>query len=266
MAVYVFSDIHGHLAPLKRAFDQIDLTDDDRIYCLGDMIDRGPDPVGVIKFVRSLPNVTVLQGNHEDLMLAYATHPFNEEHAMNWRINGGTVTASQFAEMDPDEIDDILAWIRSLPRWAYTQVNKRFYIFVHAGIRPHVIETPKNWTDESIRTFMEAQEDEDLVWIREDFWSEPTGLIGEDGKGPIVVAGHTPTPYLIAMTNDINRSVKNSDGFAQMVQVGAQSNVAGVPDRFDIDSAAAGGPGFGQVTILRLDDGKEFVEPILDGE
>lgn len=41
----------------------------DRFFCLGDMIDRGPDPLGVIAVTRALPNVYVLKGNHEDLML-----------------------------------------------------------------------------------------------------------------------------------------------------------------------------------------------------
>jgi serine/threonine protein phosphatase 1 len=40
----------------------------------------------------------------------------------------------------------------------------------------------------------------------------------------------------------------------------------GVYDKWDIDSGCAGGPGFGQVTIIRLDDGAEFREPIAEGE
>ena len=56
MAIYVTSDAHGHVRALDEALSKISLTSDDTLYVLGDMIDRGPDPVGVIKLVRSLPN------------------------------------------------------------------------------------------------------------------------------------------------------------------------------------------------------------------
>ena len=111
-----------------------------------------------------------------------------------------------------------------------------------------------------------VQSADDLLWIRDEFWSVPTGLLDERGEGPIVVAGHTPTPYLVSMTNEFDRPVRNSDGIAQMVRVGACDATGGVADRWDIDSGAAGGAGFGQVTMIRLDDGEEFAEPIRDGE
>lgn len=69
MAIYVTSDAHGHVRALDEALSKISLTSDDTLYVLGDMIDRGPDPVGVIKLVRSLPNARVLKGNHEQIML-----------------------------------------------------------------------------------------------------------------------------------------------------------------------------------------------------
>ena len=63
MAIYVTSDAHGHVCALDEALSKISLTSDDTLYVLGDMIDRGPDPVGVINLVRSLPNARVLKGN-----------------------------------------------------------------------------------------------------------------------------------------------------------------------------------------------------------
>lgn len=69
MAIYVTSDAHGHVRALDEALSKISLTSDDTLYVLGDMIDRGPDPVGVINLVRSLPNSRVLKGNHEQIML-----------------------------------------------------------------------------------------------------------------------------------------------------------------------------------------------------
>ena len=47
MAIYVTSDAHGHVRALDEALSKISLASDDTLYVLGDMIDRGPDPVGV---------------------------------------------------------------------------------------------------------------------------------------------------------------------------------------------------------------------------
>ena len=80
------------------------------------------------------------------------------------------------------------------------------------------------------------------------------------GSGPIVVAGHTPTPYLERMAFSLDRSPVNEEGLARMVRVGEEQ------DRWDIDCGAAGGCGYGQVLMLRLEDGEEFYEPVLEGE
>ena len=91
MATYVFSDVHGHRAPLERLLERVSPTDDDRIFMLGDMVDRGPDPVGVLKVCRGLKNAQVLMGNHEDLMMAYFQSG-DEMAALNWGINGSETT------------------------------------------------------------------------------------------------------------------------------------------------------------------------------
>ncbi len=61
MASYVFSDIHGHVEPLRRALERINPTESDVFYCLGDMIDRGPSSLATIKTPRA-SNCTVLMG------------------------------------------------------------------------------------------------------------------------------------------------------------------------------------------------------------
>ena len=69
MAVYVTSDAHGHVRALDEVLERVSLGAGDELYVLGDLIDRGPDPLGVVSLVRSLPNAHVLLGNHEDLMM-----------------------------------------------------------------------------------------------------------------------------------------------------------------------------------------------------
>lgn len=257
MSTYVFSDVHGHRATLERVLDRLSPAQDDRFFCLGDMIDRGPDPVGVLRTCRGLPNATVLMGNHEDLMISCLSAPEDMLAAMNWGMNGGAATSEGLAEMDADEANELVDWIRGLPRWAQTVVGERRYLLVHAGVRLSA-PVPEAWDDAAVAAYLDAQDGEDLSWIREDFWGAPAGLSGEDGSGPVVVAGHTPTPYLERMASGLDRPAVGEDGLARMVRVG--------DDRWDVDCCAAGGAGLGQVLVLRLDDGEEFYEPVREGE
>lgn len=266
MATYVFSDVHGHVAPLKRLLERVSPSETDRVICLGDMVDRGPDPVAVMRAVRSIPNVTVLLGNHEDLMLSFYDDPEDSMAVLNWGINGCLTTVQGMRELPDDEREELLDWVRELPQWAVGTVGDRDYIFVHAGIRPFEIEGALEWSSEMLEYVMGMQAEEDLVWIREEFWGFPTGLIGADGKGPIVIAGHTPTFYLEHLGVQLDRPARSESGLCQMVRVGASDETGGVADKWAIDCGCAGGPGVGQLLMLRLDDGQEFYEPVLEGE
>ena len=88
MATYIFSDVHGHAEPLRRLLNRIAPSDDDRFFCLGDMVDRGPAPLDVVELVRTLPNVTALMGNHEDLMLGWIHDQSNYMSLADWTLNG----------------------------------------------------------------------------------------------------------------------------------------------------------------------------------
>lgn len=123
-STYVISDVHGHLADLRQRLLDGGLVDaEDRwvggeaeLWVLGDLTDRGPDGIGVIRFVRSLldqapEQVHVLMGNHEALMLGEKLFP-GSKFAEVWQINGGR-------RSDQDGLtDDDVAWLRALPAMA----------------------------------------------------------------------------------------------------------------------------------------------------
>jgi hypothetical protein len=118
---FVISDVHGHLADLRTNLVQAELLDDDdqwvggdaQLWVLGDLVDRGPHGIGVIRLVRSLQEqapeqVHVLMGNHESLMLGVHLFP-RTRFSEVWLINGGLAT-DQAALTDDD-----VAWLRTLP-------------------------------------------------------------------------------------------------------------------------------------------------------
>lgn len=266
MSTYVFSDVHGHLAPLDRLLERIAPGEGDSLFMLGDMIDRGPDPVGVMRCCRDLPGCTVLMGNHEDLLLSCLEQSDDPIRQYNWQTNGAASTQAGLDGLDEASRTELLGWVEQLPVCAITQVGERPYILVHAGIRADGLSPRESWDAQALLDLLDRQLVDDLLWIREDFWGRPTNLLDEAGRGPIVIAGHTPTAYLDGMADLPERPSRADDGLCQMVRVGACEATGGVSDRWDIDCGAAGGAGFGKVCMLRLDDGMEFYEPVREGE
>lgn len=68
MKVAIFSDVHGNLIALERF---IHATQDvvDAYVCLGDVVNYGPWNDECLDIIRQLPNITMLEGNHERLFL-----------------------------------------------------------------------------------------------------------------------------------------------------------------------------------------------------
>ncbi|HET7387529.1 MAG TPA: metallophosphoesterase family protein [Nocardioidaceae bacterium] len=120
-SLFVVSDIHGHLddlrASLRRAglIDDADAWtgDDAQLWVLGDLTDRGPDGIGVLRLLRALQqqapgSVHVLMGNHEALLVGRKLFP-DSRFGEVWEINGGLTS-----DQDALEAEDI-AWVRGLP-------------------------------------------------------------------------------------------------------------------------------------------------------
>lgn len=120
-AVWAVSDVHGHLDDLVAGLREVGLVDGDgawsgaeaELWVLGDLLDRGPDGLAVVGFLRNLQRqaparVHVLLGNHEVLTLAKWLFPDGVFDPV-WRRNGG-IPADQAGLT----LDDI-SWLRSLP-------------------------------------------------------------------------------------------------------------------------------------------------------
>ena len=168
----------------------------------------------------------------------------------------------------------------TLPLYAVAETDERPYLLVHAGIqteaaRAFLLEHGVDCADgagavdadrELLQQMLAVQSSDDLLWIRHGYWDAPTGLLSSEGKGPVVVSGHTPTVSLGRYCEVGGLAgLDEESGRGQIVRLGGE-DTADVPDRIDIDCAAATGSEFGRVGILRLDDGAEFYANILPGE
>lgn len=65
MPTLIIGDLHGCAAELLDLLDKSGLASDDPIIAIGDLVDRGPDSPGVLRFFQQTPNAHSILGNHE---------------------------------------------------------------------------------------------------------------------------------------------------------------------------------------------------------
>lgn len=123
MATYALGDLQGCYDPLARLLDYLDFsTQNDQLWLVGDLVNRGPQSLDVLRFVKSLGTaaVTVL-GNH-DLHLLMQAEGFG-------KANKEDTLAAILAAPDRDEL---LNWLRSQPLFHVAGD----WAMVHAGLLP----------------------------------------------------------------------------------------------------------------------------------
>lgn len=69
MASYVMSDIHGCYDGFIKLLELINFTDEDKMYILGNVIDRGPSSLNIVDYIMIRKNVTLILGNHEKMYI-----------------------------------------------------------------------------------------------------------------------------------------------------------------------------------------------------
>jgi len=123
VSLYAIGDIQGCFDAFRRLLDLIRFDPArDRLWLVGDLVNRGPRSLETLRFVKSLNDaaITVL-GNH-DLHLAMLAEGYSKQHADD------TLAAILAA---PDR-DDVLDWLRQRP---LMHVDNG-YALVHAGLLP----------------------------------------------------------------------------------------------------------------------------------
>ena len=65
MSTYIISDIHGCYDQYQELLCKIDFSEEDELYILGDVLDRGPEPIKVLLDLMDRVNATLILGNHD---------------------------------------------------------------------------------------------------------------------------------------------------------------------------------------------------------
>lgn len=148
---YVMSDIHGNAERFESIMEQINLQPEDTLYLLGDVIDRYPDGIRILRRLMAMENVKMLLGNHEYMMLdALYYNPdaprdfFGENpYFRRWYGNGGLVTHNHLKHLRKTTRAEIFSFLDALPLNIEVTVNDTQYLLVHGGIDEH-FDDPEN--------------------------------------------------------------------------------------------------------------------------
>ncbi len=227
--IYVMSDIHGNRRRFESVMKQIDLQPEDTLYVLGDVIDRYPDGIRILRKLMNMPNVKMLIGNHELMMLDVLCSDANENSLAawfplsRWYNNGGGVTHNYLKHIRKSIRIEIVEFLKTLPLSYDIEVNDQQYKLVHAAPPELYLQYHHQFSD--ARMF--------AVWKR---WKE--NEFHETDY--IMIFGHTPT-------------IEYSDSYPLRIWYGdhmiAIDCGSGFPSHLDLG---------GRLACLRLDDMKEF--------
>jgi serine/threonine protein phosphatase 1 len=232
--IYVTSDLHGRFDCLKKLLNKVNFSDNDWLYIIGDVTDRhGMGGVDILKWLLFQPNVQLILGNHEQLLMNNRwlfqeitrenLDEFNSSHLKllsAWKENGGDVTINALKkDTAPETRMDILDYLDECPLIETVSVDGRNYVLAHGGLGE--FSRDKKLSEYS---------PEEILWER------PTLSTVYDPENYTVIVGHTPTVAYGDKYN--NRMIKNDGGW------------------WNIDTGAAMDDGYPM--LLCLDDLREF--------
>ena len=126
MATYIIGDIQGCYDPLQRLLEKINFdTAVDRLWCPGDLVNRGGQSLETLRLLKSLGNrFTMTLGNHDLYLLKE-----------NWRFpEGGSSNREMDVILHAHDRQQLMDWLQQQPLAYWSKKHK--VLMVHAGVIP----------------------------------------------------------------------------------------------------------------------------------
>ena len=181
--IYVLADIHGNERRFRSILEQIRLQPEDTLYILGDVVDRYPDGIRLLRKIMAMPNAKMILGNHEYMMLRALGHPYDDFYddgraLGHWHRNGGDLTHNYWKRIRKSLRREILDFLLALPVSLDVTVNGKRYKLAHAAPPEAYDGDPKYRNPVYF-----------AVWKR---FGDEVHFSGDY----TLIFGHTPTEYL----------------------------------------------------------------------
>jgi len=187
MATYCVSDIHGMFEKYLRLLDKIAFSDDDTLYVIGDMVDRGPQPMALLNDMMHRKNVIALAGNHDLLACMFLKkliyggrqEDLDDKTMMDillWQQDGGASTLADFHKLTVPERQEIVNWLSELELYREIRVRGETYVLVHTGLGQNAA-ADRPLDDYELEDYLFARPRYDRMCFPDKY----------------IVSGHTPT-------------------------------------------------------------------------
>lgn len=183
---YICSDLHGEYEAYKTIIDRI--GDKDKLYILGDVIDRGPDGIKILQDIinrQEQVQVEFLIGNHEYMMLRTLLGEEKQEDL--WKYNDKE-TREAYEKLEQDEQEQIKNFLMDSLVYKQITESEQEYYLVHA----RAIEE----ADCKSGTYRELSQGEYKSKIHGAVFDSPGFECPKEDiakKGIFTVIGHNPT-------------------------------------------------------------------------
>lgn len=188
--IYAMSDLHGQYVKYVAMLEKIGFSDDDMLFVLGDIVDRGSGSAQILYDMTLRPNIYPILDNHDMMaahMLARLCVDVSEENietSLNagtlrelslWQMDGGSETLASFQKLDQESRRSLIEFFDEFSLYEELTIAGRKFILVHGGIPYEKKDIP-----------LELQNEGDLLTCRPDYDKRYY-------TDRILVTGHTPT-------------------------------------------------------------------------
>jgi serine/threonine protein phosphatase 1 len=227
---FAVGDIHGHFGRLERALESIGFDESrDRLFSVGDLVDRGPESERALKFIEK-PWFHAVQGNHEDMAIRYVT-PGNRD-AYHYAANGGAWLIGK----TPPEQHEYAIGLADLPYAIEVETAEGLIGIVHADV------AGKTWA-EMVEKFANVTSNNklkaitnDCLWCRDRIQTEDQSGV-QDVRA--VIVGHTPIrrPAILGNVYHIDTGGWTRDGHFTFINLATLEMTPAAPQKIDWSEA-----------------------------
>ena len=157
MRIAVIADLHANLPALRAVLDDALVLGCDTIWCVGDVVGRGPHPGAVIDEMRRL-DVRIVQGNWDEAVGLRREHPGVTWPSPQAEAEGLASLAWTIAHVT----DEQRSWLRQLPATDRFMIEDRSVLLFHGS---PVRQNEYLWSDRPSRVFarISSEQGDDLL-------------------------------------------------------------------------------------------------------
>lgn len=198
--IYVISDLHGCYEEYIKMLNLINFNDNDTLYVLGDICDRGKSPMKILLHMMEHDNIIPIYGNHDviaytaltkiglhskevlqdrDYVITNYLMDYEEYNDyLYWLADGGKETLIDYDKLSISNKNKILNYLSDFKSYDELKINNINYVLIHGGFKSFDIN--KELYEYSLNELINSRLDYDKIYY--------------DNK--IIISGHTPTKFI----------------------------------------------------------------------